>query len=496
MVPFRLMAAWLAWSIVSVQAQGDSLSQQYCSNENTGSNYQAVYNIYQSNGACHDQCKDNYAFAVVQWQDCWCSNYIPAEQQSISNCNQNCPGYPSEQCGNQSAGLYGYIQLYRHPSGTAGGLASTQASSTTPSSTTTQPSTQQSSTPPATSTTQQPSTQQTTASSQPPATSIVSQTVYQTVTQSQSASVVVSYVTPSPTSTSASSPSSSSSSDPPSSLTTTSSDLSTSSALSTSSSTNPPVVAPVPAITQTSSTPPPQSATPVTSLRVVTLSGAIVTQTVTSTPFPAPSSAADLQSLQRNHLSPSAIAGVVIGTLLALALLLILAFLLLRRRKQHRDSELAAAGITHAGGPTSPRRNISVLSRTGLLSRGGRPTSMSESPNYYHDDAGGAALGLHTGGQNSVRHSMLFGGGGGVAGAGGVSPVSPLGSTHDEHDGSRRYSRPMVYDQRLNPSALFANAEGNGSRVSMQDQRDYSRPLGVANPDVEVGRGSFESRVS
>ncbi|KAK1820738.1 hypothetical protein LTR12_004902, partial [Friedmanniomyces endolithicus] len=242
-------------------------------------------------------------------------------------------------------------------------------------------------------------------------------------------------------------------------------------------------------------TPPPQSATPVTSLRVVTLSGAIVTQTVTSTPFVAPTSTPDLQSLQRSHLSPGAIAGITLGTLLALALLL-LAFLLLRRRNQHRDTELAAAGIAHAGGPTSPRRNISVLSRTGLLSRGGRPTSMAETHAYY-DDAGGSggALGLHTGGQNSVRHSLLFGGGG-VAGAGGVSPVSPLGSTHDEHDGGRPYSRPMVYDQRLNPSALFANAEGNGSRISMQDQRDYSRPLGVANPDVDVVRGSFESRVS
>ncbi len=41
MVPFRLAAAWLAWSVVSVRAQGDGLSQQYCSNENTGSNYQA-----------------------------------------------------------------------------------------------------------------------------------------------------------------------------------------------------------------------------------------------------------------------------------------------------------------------------------------------------------------------------------------------------------------------------------------------------------------------
>ncbi|KAK0934596.1 hypothetical protein LTR29_013797 [Friedmanniomyces endolithicus] len=471
MVPFRLAAAWLAWSVVSVRAQGDGLSQQYCSNENTGSNYQAVYNIYQSNGACHDQCKDNYAFAVVQWQDCWCSNYIPAEQQSISNCNQNCPGYPSEQCGNQSAGLYGYIQLYRHPSGTAGGLASTQASSTPAPSTTTQPSTQQSSTPPATSTIQQSSTQQATSSSQPPITSI--------------------------TSASSAPPSSFPSSDPPSSLTTTSSDLPTSSASPTSSSTDPPVVAPVPVATQTSSTPPSQSATPVTSLRVVTLSGAIITQTVTSTPFVAPTSAADLQSLQRHHLSPGAIAGITLGTLLALSLLTILAFLLLRRRKQHRDTELAAAGIVPpGGGPTSPRRNISVLSRTGLLSRGGRPTSMAETHTY--DDAGGA-LGIHTGGQNSVRHSMLFGGvaGGGIGGGGGgVSPVSPLGSTHDEHDGSRRYSRPMVYDQRLNPSALFANAEGNGSRVSMQDQRDYSRALGVVNPDVEVGRGSFESRVS
>ncbi|KAK1093375.1 hypothetical protein LTR48_002454 [Friedmanniomyces endolithicus] len=387
MVPFRLAAAWLAWSVVSVRAQGDGLSQQYCSNENTGSNYQAVYNIYQSNGACHDQCKDNYAFAVVQWQDCWCSNYIPAEQQSISNCNQNCPGYPSEQCGNQSAGLYGE----QHACPFYYDSAVNSAVKYTP------------------------------GDIDDPAVQHATGHVFLAASNYQH----------------------------------------------------------------------------ITSLRVVTLSGAIITQTVTSTPFVAPTSAADLQSLQRHHLSPGAIAGITLGTLLALSLLTILAFLLLRRRKQHRDTELAAAGIVPAGGgPTSPRRNISVLSRTGLLSRGGRPTSMAETHTY--DDAGGA-LGIHTGGQNSVRHSMLFGGvaGGGIGGGGGgVSPVSPLGSTHDEHDGSRRYSRPMVYDQRLNPSALFANAEGNGSRVSMQDQRDYSRALGVVNPDVEVGRGSFESRVS
>ncbi|TKA46953.1 hypothetical protein B0A54_03909 [Friedmanniomyces endolithicus] len=408
MVPFRLAAAWLAWSVVSVRAQGDSLFQQYCSNENTGLNYQAVYNIYQSNGACHDQCKDNYAFAVVQWQDCWCSNYIPAEQQSEQHA---CPFYYDSAINSAVKHTPGDLDdpAVQHATGHVFLAASGYQHNIRLFST--------------------------------------------TILIPELGSAVIS---------------------------------------------NDDIIGPADVIRLTNiNTPPPQSATPVPSLRVVTLSGAIITQTVTSTPLVAPTSAADLQFLQRHHLSPGAIAGLVIGILLALALLAILAFLLLRRRKQARDTELAAAGIAPAGGgPTSPRRNISVLSRTGLLSRGGRPTSMAETHTY--DDAGGA-LGIHTGGQNSVRHSMLFGGvAGGIGGVvgGGVSPVSPLGSTHDEHDGSRRYSRPMVYDQRLNPSALFANAEGNGSRVSMQDQRDYSRALGVVNPDVEVGRGSFESRVS
>ncbi|KAK4914392.1 hypothetical protein LTR28_013679, partial [Elasticomyces elasticus] len=78
------------------------------------------YNIYQSNLACSDQCKDGYAFAVVQWQNCWCSNYAPAAQLPIEACNINCPGYPDDHCGNQYANLYGYIALGKGPSGTAG----------------------------------------------------------------------------------------------------------------------------------------------------------------------------------------------------------------------------------------------------------------------------------------------------------------------------------------------------------------------------------------
>jgi cell wall integrity and stress response component len=202
-----------------------------------------VYNIYQSNGACYDQCS-GYAFAVVQYQDCWCSNYIPADQQSTSNCSQDCPGYPQEQCGNKNSGLYGYIAVASNqPSGTAGAssssASSTQASPSESVSTSSDPP-QASSTDSSTSSSSytsstassvsvltstsvrlitssaspsssssssrsswtarltsssQSSTQSTQESSSQATTSYVSETVLQTVTQSPSPSTVVSYVT-------------------------------------------------------------------------------------------------------------------------------------------------------------------------------------------------------------------------------------------------------------------------------------------------------------
>lgn len=72
-----------------------------------------------------------------------------------------------------------------------------------------------------------------------------------------------------------------------------------------------------------------------------------------------------------------------------------------------------------------------------------------------------------------------------------AAPVSPIGSSQDTGS-ERRTSRPLVYDQRLNPSALFAHHD-NSSRVSMQDQQDYSRPLGLANPEFSRTY-SFDSR--
>lgn len=88
-------------------------------------------NHYNSNGACQTACS-GFAFAVVQDQNCWCSNYAPADTTSVGNCSEACPGYPYENCGSASSGLFGYVALGNAPSGTIGTSTST---STTPTST-------------------------------------------------------------------------------------------------------------------------------------------------------------------------------------------------------------------------------------------------------------------------------------------------------------------------------------------------------------------------
>src|SRR5437660_274291 len=89
-----------------------------------------VYKQFQSDGSCQVQCQDSYAFAVLQGANCWCSNYAPSEQKQTNFCNDPCPGFPGDWCGNPSAGLYGYVALSIAPSGTIGGASSsTQASS-------------------------------------------------------------------------------------------------------------------------------------------------------------------------------------------------------------------------------------------------------------------------------------------------------------------------------------------------------------------------------
>ncbi|KAB2108121.1 hypothetical protein AG0111_0g4505 [Alternaria gaisen] len=111
-------------------------TQSYCSSLNTGSDDQ-VYNWpWQSNGNCTNHCKEEgtYAFAVLQYTDCWCSNYAPGETANMNDCEVDCPGFPDEKCGNKDKDLFMYIEMDGQVSGTIGGSQPT-SSADAPSST-------------------------------------------------------------------------------------------------------------------------------------------------------------------------------------------------------------------------------------------------------------------------------------------------------------------------------------------------------------------------
>ncbi|KLJ09897.1 hypothetical protein EMPG_14693 [Blastomyces silverae] len=111
-----------------------ALSLDLCSSTNTGASFNSVFDIYQSDGACTKVCSKKYAVAILQGKECWCSNDVPGGTIEDIACDESCPGYPPNSCGNSQEGLYAYIIL-KKPSQTIGSVTETPVSTQTPTST-------------------------------------------------------------------------------------------------------------------------------------------------------------------------------------------------------------------------------------------------------------------------------------------------------------------------------------------------------------------------
>jgi len=113
--------------IFSLLAPSWAISNKYCSTLNTASTG-ANSSLYQSMGLCSGFCNtngNNYAFAVLKSNECWCSDYVPGVQLGLEGCSTPCPGYPDDLCGGD--GEFGYVQLVKAALGTKGAISSSPA---------------------------------------------------------------------------------------------------------------------------------------------------------------------------------------------------------------------------------------------------------------------------------------------------------------------------------------------------------------------------------
>ncbi|KAL2255874.1 hypothetical protein VTK26DRAFT_2554 [Humicola hyalothermophila] len=119
----RAALLWTSCSLAAAllsMAMAQSIPLEFCASVNTA-NMDPLNSPWQSEGRCFDNCTDlQYALAIIQNHNCWCSNYIPhrADQKPLQDCQLPCPGYPSDYCGGD--GVFGYLEVAGHaPSGTA-----------------------------------------------------------------------------------------------------------------------------------------------------------------------------------------------------------------------------------------------------------------------------------------------------------------------------------------------------------------------------------------
>ncbi|SPQ25268.1 c9b1b778-d559-4fab-887a-925af5e54f94 [Thermothielavioides terrestris] len=100
----------VAWAQAATPT-GPSIPMVYCATVNTA-DMVALESNFQSDGRCFGNCTTlKYALAIVQDHNCWCSNLIPnkADRKDLSDCENPCPGYPTDYCGGD--GLFGYMSV-------------------------------------------------------------------------------------------------------------------------------------------------------------------------------------------------------------------------------------------------------------------------------------------------------------------------------------------------------------------------------------------------
>ncbi|KAF2638550.1 hypothetical protein P280DRAFT_519998 [Massarina eburnea CBS 473.64] len=270
------LLALLALLLLATPVRADGFVEAYCSSHNTASGSASPW-TYQSNGWCTDHCKGS-AFAVILENNCWCSDYAPGDGTTdTGSCDDDCPGFPSEHCGNKQKNLYIYIKnTGTEPSGTQGASVPTSSSKVSSSSSAPASSSSTPSTPPPA----PPSSTSAVRTSQAP------ETVVQTVTGVPE-EVTRTYSPP---------------------------------ASSAASSTPETSAAPI---------------TPQTSTRIVTQSGMVMTQTVITTPTAQP-----LQENRKSSSNTGAIVGGAVGGVVGLAAVAgMIVFLLFRRRRQRDEYE-------------------------------------------------------------------------------------------------------------------------------------------------------------
>lgn len=182
-----------------------------------------------------------------------------------------------------------------------------------------------------------------------------------------------------------------------------------------------------------------------TSVWVVTESGAIVTKTLLVAPTEAP---ATMTGTTSSGSKTGAIAGGVVGGLLGLAAIVgAVFFALWRRRKQQKTEQYD----DQASGSSGITRNASTMSKAGLI--GGAAEKEIQPPPKI----------VTTFAPHVTRHDL--------------DQISPIRAS------DHRYSQPVMIDSRLDPRAVLTFHGSNVSReslASMDDSRDYGRQLNVS----------------